>query len=138
MSGTTAKKPMKAPVFVLGSPRSGTTLLYDMLISSGQFADYRVESRVFNQVTTPFGSLKSTRNRTRLINAWLHSDYFQRSGLEAEDIRARLLAECRDAGDFLRIVMEGIARSQGVERWAEKTPAHLLYIRRSSRPSPTR
>jgi Sulfotransferase family len=110
------------------APRSGTTLLYDMLISSGQFADYRVESSVFNKVAPPFGNLKSTRNRTRLINAWLQSDYFQRSGVEAEDIRAKVLAECRNAGDFQRIVMETIARNQGVERWAEKTPAHLLYI----------
>jgi hypothetical protein len=128
MSSTTVRNQIKAPVFVLGCPRSGTTLLYHLLLSSGQFADYRVESRVFSQVTPPFGSLKSIRNRTRLINAWLQSDYFQRSGLEAEDIRAKVLAECRNAGDFLRILMESIARNQGVERWAEKTPAHLLCI----------
>ena len=34
----------------------------------------------------------------------------------------------QDAGDFLRTVMDSIADQQGVERWAEKTPAHLLYI----------
>lgn len=118
----------KAPVFVLGCPRSGTTLLYDMLISSGQFVNYRVETSVFNKVTPPFGNLNSIRNRTRLMNAWLQSDYFERSGLEAEEIRAKVLAECRNAGDFLRIVMESIACKQGVERWAEKTPGHLLYI----------
>jgi hypothetical protein len=128
MSSATIRKQLNAPVFVVGCPRSGTTLLHDSLISSGHFADYRVESRIFDKVTPPFGSLESTRNRTRLINAWLQSDYFQRSGLEAEDIRAKVLAECRNAGDFLRIVMEGIAGNQGVERWAEKTPRHLLYI----------
>lgn len=128
MSSTAVRKKLNAPVFVLGCPRSGTTLLYDMLISSGHFADYRVESRVFDKVTPPFGSLKSTRNRTKLIKAWLQSDYFQRSGLEADDIRDRVLEECRNPGDFLRIVMEAIARNQGVERWAEKTPRHLLYI----------
>lgn len=128
MSSTTVRKQLNAPVFVVGCPRSGTTLLYDMLISSGHFANYRVESRVFDKVTPPFGNLKSARNRTRLIEAWLQSDYFQRSGLEAEDIRAKLLTECRNAGDFLRIIMESIARNQGVERWAEKTPRHLLYI----------
>jgi Sulfotransferase family len=128
MSSATVRNRTKAPVFVLGCPRSGTTLLYDMLVSSGHFADYRVESSVFNKVAPPFGNLKSTRNRTRMINAWLRSDYFKRSGLEAEDIRARVLVECRNAGDFLRIVMESMARNQGVERWAEKTPTHLLYI----------
>ena len=122
------RKERSAPVFVLGCPRSGTTLLYDMLISSGQFANYRVESNVFYKVVPPFGNLKSARNRTRLMDAWLQSDYFRRSGLAAEEIRAKVMAECRNAGDFLRIVMESIARKQGVERWAEKTPAHLLYI----------
>jgi hypothetical protein len=97
---------MKAPVFVLGCPRSGTTLLYDMLISSGQFANYRVETSVFNRVTHPFGNLKLPGNRTRLMDAWLQSDYFERSGLEAEEIRAKVLVKCRNAGDFLRIVME--------------------------------
>lgn len=115
-------------MFVLGCPRSGTTLLYDMLISSGKFADYRVESNVFNRVAPAFGNLKSARDRTRLMNAWLQSDYFKRSGLEAGDIREKVLAAGRNPGDFLRIIMESIARNQGVERWAEKTPAHLLYI----------
>jgi hypothetical protein len=128
MSTTTFRKQLNAPVFVLGCPRSGTTLLYDMLISSGHFADYRVETRIFDKATPPFGSLNSIRNRKKLLNAWLQSDYFQRSGLKPNDIRERVLAECRNAGDFLRIVMEGIARNQGVERWAEKTPANLLYI----------
>ena len=39
-----------------------------------------------------------------------------------------MLEDCRNAGDFLRIVMEAIARKQGVDRWAESTPLHLLYL----------
>src|SRR2546423_13114390 len=35
------------PVFVLGCPRSGTTLLYHMLLSSGDFAGYPFESDTF-------------------------------------------------------------------------------------------
>jgi hypothetical protein len=38
------------------------------------------------------------------------------------------MEDCRNAGDFLRIVMEAIARKQGVHRWAESTPLHLLYL----------
>src|SRR5208337_3631990 len=34
----------------------------------------------------------------------------------------------RNAGDFLRFVMEAIARKQGVARWAESTPLHMLYL----------
>jgi Sulfotransferase family len=36
--------------------------------------------------------------------------------------------QCRTGGDFLGITMEEICRSQGVTRWAECTPDHLLYL----------
>jgi len=63
-----------------------------------------------------------------MIEQWLASHYFERSGLEPQPIRSRVINECRDGGDFLRVVMESIAESQNVDRWAETTPAHLLYI----------
>lgn len=39
------------------------------------------------------------------------------------------MEECRNGGDFLRIVMSEIAARQGVGRWADTTPEHLLYLR---------
>jgi hypothetical protein len=117
-----------SPVFVLGSPRSGTTFLYNIILSSGNFAVYMAESNVFNQITPAFGNLRSKANRTQLLEAWLRSDYFQRSGLKPDDVRPEILSDCRNPGDFLRIVMERIAKSQGVERWAENTPHHLVQV----------
>jgi hypothetical protein len=118
----------KAPVFVLGCPRSGTTLLYHMLLSAGNFAVYRAESNVFNLLAPRFGDLRSAANRQNLMNVWLHSKLFRVSGLDAEHIRKKVMEECRSSGDFLRIVMEEIAHRQGVSRWADCTPDHLLYI----------
>jgi hypothetical protein len=40
------------------------------------------------------------------------------------------MAECQNGGDFLRIIMEAMCCKQGVERWAETTPEHLVYMRR--------
>ena len=116
------------PVFVVGCPRSGTTFLYDILLSSGKFALYRAESDVFFRIAPAFGSLRLRSNRTKLMDAWLKSDYFRRSGLPEGELRAKVLSECRNPGDFLRIFMEAIARQQGVRRWADNTPFHLLYI----------
>jgi len=118
----------KAPVFILGCPRSGTTFLYDTILSSGNFAVYLAESRVFHKIGPAFGDLRSKANRTRLMNAWLQSDYFKRAGLKADEIREEVLSDCANAGEFLRIVMERLAQNQGVERWAENTPQHLLDI----------
>jgi hypothetical protein len=119
-----------APVFVLGSPRSGTTLLYHMLLSSGGFAVYRSETHVFNLLETAYGDLSKTSNKRKLMKAWLGSKLFQVSGLDARKIVARVVAECTNGGDFLRLVMGQVALDQNVKRWADCTPDHLLYLPR--------
>jgi LPS sulfotransferase NodH len=120
----------KAPVFVLGCGRSGTTLLYHMLLSAGNFAVYRSESNAINLLEPRFGDLSVKHNKEKLMVAWLASKLYERSGLDAESIRAKVIAECRNGGDFLRIVMTEMARQQNVERWADCTPEHLLHLER--------
>jgi len=118
----------KSPLFIVGSPRSGTTLLYHMLLSSGGFGVYLTESKVFDLVVPQCGSLTILRNRRKALDLWLQSKLFTLSGLDREHIRARILNQCRNGGDFLRIVMEEIAANQMVERWADNTPEHVLYL----------
>jgi hypothetical protein len=125
-AGLTNRK--KAPVFVLGCGRSGTKLLYHMLLSSGVFAVYHSESNAFNLLGIRFGDLSRRANREKLLEVWFRSKLFERTGLAREEIESRILNECHNTGDFLSIVMEAIARKQGVERWAEATPLHLLYL----------
>src|SRR5215470_12363408 len=126
----------KAPVFVVGCPRSGTTVLYHMLLSAGNFAVYRAESNVFSVLQPRFGSLRSERNRRELLGYWLKSKLFQVSELDAAAVQDKVLQDCRSAGDFLRILMEEIARAQNVKRWADCTPDHLLYMREIKREIP--
>ena len=120
--------PSTAPVLILGCGRSGTKLLYHMLLSSGDFAVYYSESNAFNLLGLRFGNLRYRKNRQKLLNMWFKSMLFKRSGLTREEIEQRLLNECRNAGDFLRIFMETIAQKQGVARWADSTPLHTLYL----------
>jgi hypothetical protein len=120
----------RAPVFVLGSPRSGTTLLYHMLLSSGGFAVYRSETHVFNILEAAYGDLKNRSNRKRLMKAWLGSKLFQISGLDAREIERKVLSDCTNGGEFLTTVMGAVAEKQGAERWADCTPDHLLYLDR--------
>jgi hypothetical protein len=103
-------------------------LLYHSILSSGDFVVYQAESDAFNVVAPSFGNLRLEANRKKLMKVWLESDYFSRSGLDAQIIREAILAECGTAGDFLRIVMEHMARKQGVKRWADNTPTHVLHI----------
>lgn len=126
----------QAPVFVLGCPRSGTTVLYHMLLSAGEFAVYRTESNVFNLLVPRFGGMRSAADRKALLDVWLRSKLFRVSGLDAGEITTRIMTECRGGGDFLRIVMEEIARKQGVRRWSDCTPDHLLYMAEIKRQIP--
>jgi Sulfotransferase family len=126
----------KAPVFVLGCPRSGTTVLYHMLLSAGDFAVYRAESNVFNLLVPRFRGMHSAADRQELLDTWLRSQLFRVSGLDAGEISTKIIAECRSGGDFLQIVMQEIARKQGVARWADCTPDHLLYMAEIKRQIP--
>ena len=126
--GTSARS--VAPVFVLGCVRSGTTLLYHMLLSAGNFAVYRTESAALNLLEPRFGDLSVERNKRRMLDAWCESRLFSASGLDRDSITAKVMSECRNGGDFLRIFMSEIAAKQGVQRWADTTPEHLLYLHR--------
>src|SRR5579864_6719359 len=120
----------EAPVFVLGCGRSGTTLLYHMILSAGNFAVYRTESNAINLLEPRFGDLSVKRNKEKLMEAWINSKLGECSGLDPDLITAKVIAECRNGGDFLRVVMSEMARQQGVERWADCTPEHLLHLQR--------
>jgi hypothetical protein len=123
----------RAPVFVLGCPRSGTTLLYHMLLSSEDFAIYRAESNVFNLLGPRFKGMRTIKDRQDLLQIWLRSKLFKVSGLDPHGISDKILSNCRNEGDFLRIVMEEVADKQGARRWADCTPDHLLYMREIKR-----
>jgi hypothetical protein len=107
-----------------------------MLLSAGGFAVYRAESNVFNILVPRFRGMHSAADRNQLLELWLRSKLFRVSGLDASEIRAKIMAECRGGGDFLRIVMQEIARKQGVGRWADCTPEHLLYMEEIKRQIP--
>jgi hypothetical protein len=101
-----------------------------MLLSAGRFAVYRAESNAINLLEPRFGDLSVKRNKEMLMDAWLASKLYERSGLEPEAIRAKVVAECRNGGDFLRIIMGEMARQQNLDRWADCTPEHLLHLER--------
>ncbi|MGD0696126.1 MAG: sulfotransferase [Terriglobia bacterium] len=124
------------PVFVMGCHRSGTNLLYDNLQSSGGFAVYRAYLPVYETLLPRFGKFSVRENRKRLMDGWLRSKMFRRSGLDPAHIEARVLAECRTGGDFIRIVMEEVARNQNARRWAAYGPDNVLFVRQIKREIP--
>jgi len=123
---------MKSPIFIVGCPRSGTSYLYHLFLSAGGFARFHTQMNVYDVLEPIYGNLSVFRHKKLMMREWLRSKAFYASGLEAPEIESRVLAECRSAGDFLRIVMEETARKQNVDRWIDSTPTnapHMLRIR---------
>src|SRR5258705_13865093 len=108
----------RRPVFVMGCHRSGTNLPYDTLLSAGGFAVYRGYTPIYKMLIPKLGNPENRENRNRLVETWLRSKGYRRSGLIAKEIKARLLDECHTGGDFIRIIMDEIARGQNAHRWA--------------------
>src|SRR5882724_9712780 len=121
---------MQAPVFIVGCPRSGTSFLYHLLLSAGGFAEFHTQMNVFDVLEPIYGDLRLLKNRKKLMREWLQSKAFRVSGLQAEEIEAKVLAECQNGSDFLRIVMGEIARKQAVDRWIDSTPTNLPHMLR--------
>jgi hypothetical protein len=120
----------------MGCHRSGTNLLYDMLLSSGGFAIYRGILPIYKILIPRFGSMESRANREKILETWLRSKGFRRTGLDAEQVSARILNECRSGGDFIRVVMDEVARNQQVQRWAMYDADSVLHVGRFKRDLP--
>ena len=118
----------RSPVFVMGCHRSGTNLLYDMLLSSGGFAVYRGLIPIYNMLIPRFGSFENRSSRERIVATWFRSKGFRRAGVASEQLLERLRHDCRTGGDFICAVMDSVAKSQRMERWALYGPGNVLHV----------
>jgi len=112
----------------MGCHRSGTNLLYDMLLSSGGFAIYRGYLPFYKVLIPRFGSMENRENRKKILETWLRSKGFRRTGLDPGKLSADVLNDCRTGGDFIRMVMDGVAQNQGARRWAVYDPDNVLHL----------
>src|ERR1700733_2473344 len=73
----------RRPVFVMGCHRSGTNLLYDTLLSAGDFAIYRGYLHIHKMLIPRFGHPSNLASRRKIVEAFLASKSFPRAGLQA-------------------------------------------------------
>jgi len=104
-----------------------------MLLSAGGFAIYRGFLPIYKILIPRFGPIEKRANREKILATWLHSKGFRRTGLEPEQLSASILNSCRSGGDFIRIVMDSVAESQHVSRWAVYDPDNVLHVKRVKR-----
>jgi hypothetical protein len=113
------------PVFVVGMPRSGTTLLATILGRSPELAIPH-ETHFFNTFDRSRGSLASRLER------YLSSPFVSQFGFSddvIEGIRGRCLKE-HVVGAPLSLLTRHFAAVTGKPRWGEKTPGHIWFLKR--------
>ncbi|VAW53762.1 hypothetical protein MNBD_GAMMA05-1256 [hydrothermal vent metagenome] len=118
-----------SPVVVIGFPRSGTTLLLHILISSGKFPEYDFsETHFFSHYYRRYGSLKNKKNKETFISEIKKSEWFQNSSISIEEIIAHTQSDDDQYESYYKNFMALVARQNNKTRWVEKTPYHMLYI----------
>ncbi|HUA19621.1 MAG TPA: sulfotransferase [Bryobacteraceae bacterium] len=119
-----------SPIFIVGAPRSGTSLLRQMLNRHPGIAicDETHFFRFLYQKRRrkAFGDLGDLENRRRLVTEYVSLRFTQQLGLDREKLTERLLAEGVSYPAMFSAVMKCFAESHGKQRCGEKTPNHAL------------
>ena len=127
------------PLFLLGTARSGTTWLGNLLASHPKIAGVTAavhqgihESHLFSHTRYFFPGRMSC---DEFILKYHEEDYFKLTGIEresfCEEVWSRSNVFC-----FFRLMMEKFARHRNASYWLEKTPKHLIYYEEICRTFP--
>jgi len=121
----------KPPVFIVGSPRSGTSLLRNLLNRHPNLAICG-ETRFYGDVykrRRAFGVLDNPENRQRLVRHYLDTTRLGKLGVDRAVLEERLLRDATSYQALLRCILEQYAESQGKVRYGEKTPHHAFFAK---------
>lgn len=126
------------PIFVVGSPRSGTTLLQRILRSHPRISSPTGESHFIIPLyrnAKSFGDLRKTEN----VHNVLQEMYYKNSNfLETDfhgmrfEVGSLAVELCQKGCDSIPKIISGLfeknAHGEGKARWLEKTPYYVLHL----------
>jgi hypothetical protein len=120
------------PIFVLGCPRSGTTLLQLMLHAHPRIAipsETRFVLTSYERRNT-FGDLREEPNRRALASSIVgeRQTLFNDLGLDAAGVSDEIVEGPPTLGSAIGIVFRAYARRCDKPRWGDKRPGYYQYI----------
>nr|QNO45271.1 hypothetical protein GHMBFEBI_00005 [Methanosarcinales archaeon ANME-2c ERB4]QNO46807.1 hypothetical protein FAOAFBCF_00005 [Methanosarcinales archaeon ANME-2c ERB4] len=126
------------PIFVVGSPRSGTTLLQRMLRSHPRISSPTGESHFMIPLyrnAKSFGDLRKTENVRNVLQEMYHknSNFLETDfhGMRFE-VGSLAVELCQKGCDSIPRIISGLfeknAHGEGKARWLEKTPYYVLHL----------
>src|SRR5690606_6754755 len=123
------------PIFVMGCPRSGTTMLQLMLHAHPRIAippENRFVLPIYSR-RREFGDLRDPENRRRLAAAIIGGKgtlktKFKHLGLDAAAITEAIVNGPPTVGSAIGAVFRGYAQRFDKPRWGDKRPAYHHYL----------
>jgi hypothetical protein len=115
---------VEAPFFVVGCPRSGTTLLRNLLRSHPNLT-LPSESHFVPSLFAVWGDPGDARAARRLAARILRLHWVRSWEL---GLAPAALADCRRYRELVERLYRAYARRQGKPRWGDKTPAYALEL----------
>ncbi|HWS37779.1 MAG TPA: sulfotransferase [Actinoplanes sp.] len=118
------------PIFVVGCPRSGTTMLQLMLHAHPRIA-LPPETRFLlagYQKRAEFGDLTEAANREDLARYIVTSAQFEDLGLDPEAATEAIVAGPPTLGSAFGVVFRMYSERFGKPRWGDKRPLYLRHL----------
>jgi len=112
------------PIFVVGSPRSGTALLRDLLRAHPRIT-FPGESHFIPLFYRAYGNPQTDRDARALGGRILQLRWVKRWRLDLEPDSFR---DCRSFRAVIETLYEAWATMEGKERWGDKTPQYYAAI----------
>lgn len=122
---------LRVPIFIVGAPRSGTTLLRVLLDQHPRIAMWGGESAFFRRLydrRAAFGDPAVERNRERIVKAYLAIEPVRRLGLDLPQLEQRLLKDGVTWPALFTAMLQHNAVIQGKPHFGEKTPGHAFHV----------
>ncbi len=122
---------MYPPVFILGSPRSGTSLL-SRIINSHSEIGVPFESLLYSSLYGwhhYYGDLSERSNRIRLVDDMLSLSQIRAWTPRPDRTRVLELYKRFDFHGAVEALIQAWLETQGKKRWGEKSPWHAYYWR---------
>ncbi len=119
---------MEAPIFIVGAPRSGTTLLRNMFNRHPRIAicgETHFHHYVYAR-RQAFGDLIDPKNRQRVVEEYLGLRRL-RWVADRAVLSEKLMRDGTSYQALFTSLVKYHAESQGKQRWGEKTPQHALF-----------
>lgn len=121
---------MDRPIFIVGSPRSGTTLMREILDrhpAIGVCGETHFQFLVYRR-RKAFGDLADPKNRQRVIDQYLTSRRIPKAGLDPSELAKTLPRDATSYKAMFAALLRSYADSKGKPRVGEKTPRHALFL----------